>query len=173
MACYSFRIDPGHCIVFFAQGQDEAPPESVEREVRVLANLSRDAPVRGIGTELATMAISGVVGGGAWAAAASALVATRRYLARLGSKRKRLESPDDVIARLREAWIHLHGKTSEPLASVGVSRENDGTWSATFVYGRRTVTARLDATGSVADIVQRPDARTADNDSEDDDGGSG
>lgn len=147
-ACHSVSLGIGRRIVFVTEGPDDAPDKHVRRELDMVGRLHRDTPTRGPAGELATMVVSGIIGGAAWATVLSSIVATQRYVQRLTARRKRLDSADQVIARLREVLTQVYDSAPPTPAQVTVRREDDGTWTATMRYSR-TIRARLDSTGAV------------------------
>ena len=145
----AFHVTPCVHVMFFHDGSEPGPPDSVGRELRTAAS-NTGAPTRGIAADVLTDITSGLIGNAAYAAAAAGLVATSTFLRRTRARpAATLTTAADAVASLRNAGASIRGTDSLVMKDVDVTQRADGGWSATFTLGGVGVSAEIDATGEV------------------------
>jgi hypothetical protein len=147
--------------VFFAAREEDLPNENVRAELRALARRNRNAATRGVVDVVITDAVSGLIGGAAWAAVTKALVATTSYV-----RSRRVSSPvvDEATLsiRLETASMKILMEVPPSLTSAQFERLDDGRWSAGFTYQGDSIRIAADPGATVVTWTRKPGAHPVD-----------
>jgi hypothetical protein len=153
MRVFEFAEDREY-VVFFAADESGLPPDTVKRELRVLARRKQNVPTRSaLGTMVGDVT-AGVVGGAAWAGVSAALVATTAYL-RQKARKPALDAAA-ISIRLKAACEQILKDSPGEMTNLSIERIDDGRWRAEFICAGRAIQALLDPSGSVLTWIQEP-----------------
>ena len=151
-----FELVPGvEFVAAFATSDADLPPDSVGRELRIIARHARKVQTRGVADTLLTDGVAGIVGTGAWLGLAATFSATSDWLRRL-AQRGNVSDVATVVDRLRMTSEHIRGGAPASIDDAVIQQHKDGRWHAEFTCGGSRIKAEIDPTGAVVAWKQVP-----------------